>query len=117
MKIGIDAKYYYSGGPSLVNVVRNIVNGLIECNNEDEIVFFLSKNDFHLKEDFEMKIDKKKNMSVVFIPVKINFLTNLLLFPFYFYKKNFDVILFQNYIPIWGRGKTRCVNMFMTFYF
>jgi glycosyltransferase involved in cell wall biosynthesis len=117
MKIGIDAKYYYSGGPSLVNVVRNIVNNLIECNAEDEIVFFLSKKDFHLKEDFEIKIDKKKNMSFVFIPVKLNFLTNLLLFPFYFYKKGFDVILFQNYIPMWGRGRTMYVNYVYDFLF
>jgi glycosyltransferase involved in cell wall biosynthesis len=105
MRIGIDAKYYYSGGPSLISVVRNIVNKFIENNTEDEIVFFLIKKDVHFEEDFKMKIKGKTNMSYVFVPAKLNFFTNLLTFPFYFSKGKFDVILFQNYIPIWGRRK------------
>ena len=94
MRIGIDAKYYYSGGPSLISVVRNIVNKFIENNTEDEIVFFLIKKDAHLEEDFKMKIKGKKNMSYVFVPAKLNFYTNLFTFPFYFSKGNFDIILF-----------------------
>ena len=98
MKIGIDAKYYYSGGASLVNVVRNIVNKFIENNREDEIVFFLNKKDSYKIDDFKKKIKGNKNLSFIFIPNRLNFLTNLLIYPFMFYGKKFDVILFQNYI-------------------
>ena len=107
MRIGIDAKWYFSGPPSGVNVVRNIVDNLIECNKEDDIVFFLSSKDIHLVELFKDMIANKSNLSFTFVPGRINFLTNLILFPFYFYNKNLNVILFQNYIPFWSLNKTK----------
>ena len=117
MRIGIDAKYYYSGGPSLVNVVRNIVNHLIENDKGHEIVFFLAKKDIHFKEDFQKKIQNKNNLSYVFIPVKFHFITNLLFYPLFFGKKDFDVFLFQNYVPLWGRKKAKFIAYVYDFLF
>jgi glycosyltransferase involved in cell wall biosynthesis len=117
MKIGIDAKWYYSGPPSGVNVVRNIVDNLIKNNNEDEILFFLSNKDIHLIEDFKKKINNKKNISFKFITGKVNIITNMIIFPFYFYRKGLDAILFQNYVPIWGGYKTKYVNYVHDFLF
>lgn len=117
MNIGIDAKWYYSGPPSGVNVVRNIVNALIKKNKTDNIVFFLSKRDGYMEQDFINKIKHNKKMSLLFVNSSINFFTNTLFFPFYFRKLNLDVILFQNYIPIWGVKKVKCVDYVHDFLF
>jgi len=110
MRIGIDAKWYFSGPPSGVNVVRNIVNNIIEFNEGNEILFILNKKDIHLKNIIIDKINNKNNLFLLFIPCKINFLTNLFILPFYLKKKKLDVMLFQNYIPLWGDSKTKYVN-------
>ena len=117
MRIGIDAKWYYSGPPSGVNVIRNIVDYLVENNNEDYIIFFLNRVDIKYKKHFSNKIANKKNLECVFIPGKINFLTNLFLFPIFFYKKKLDAILFQNYIPIWGGKTTKYIDYIYDFLF
>ena len=117
MRIGIDAKWYYSGPPSGVNVVRNIVNALIETNKQDYIVFFLSKKDIHMKNNFRDKISKNKKLTFFFVDNSINFLTNTIFFPFYLKKFNLDIMLFQNYIPIWGTKKIKCVDYVHDFLF
>lgn len=117
MRIGIDAKWYYSGPPSGINVVRNIVDNLIEYNTQDEIIFFLNSKDVDKTENFNCKILNKKNLSFLFIPGRINFFTNLFLFPAYFRRKRIDVVLFQNYIPIWGNSKTKYVDYVHDFLF
>jgi glycosyltransferase involved in cell wall biosynthesis len=117
MRIGIDAKWYYSGPPSGINVVRNIVDNLIEYNFNDEIVFFLNKEDISQKEHFKAKIRNKNNLSFFFIPGMVNFITNLFFFPFYFQKCKLDVIMFQNYIPVWGGSKTKYIDYVHDFLF
>lgn len=117
MRIGIDAKYYYSGPPSSVNVVRNLVDNFIKFNNGDQIVFFLSNKDIQFREDFKKLIENKENLSFTFIPGQYNFLTNLLLFPLYLYKKGIDAVLFQNYVPIWGGRKIKYIDYVHDFLF
>lgn len=107
MKIGVDAKWYFSGPPSGVNVVRNIVDNLIKNDTEDEIVFFLNKKDIDRKWYFEQKIKDNDHLSFKF--VKLNILTNMFFFPFILWYQKVDVILFQNYIPVWGGRKTKYV--------
>ena len=107
MKIGVDAKWYFSGPPSGVNVVRNIVDNMIINDTEDQIVFFLNKKDIDRKLYFEEKIKNYKNLSFEFI--NLSLLTKLLLFPFMIWNKKMDVILFQNFIPLWGGRRTKFV--------
>ena len=45
MKIGIDAKWYFSGPPSGTVVVKNIIDCIIKQNNGDEIILFIQKKD------------------------------------------------------------------------
>jgi glycosyltransferase involved in cell wall biosynthesis len=117
MKIGIDAKYYFSGTPSLISVVGNLSDKMIEHSGDTKIVFFLSKRDRHRLPEFEKKIGQHNNISYQFIPGKFNFIVNLLFYPFFFSNKEFDVILFQNYVPIWKGSKTLYVNYIHDFLF
>jgi len=117
MKIGIDAKYYFSGTPSLISVVGNLSDKIIEHSGDTEIVFFLSKRDKHRLPEFENKIGQNKNISYQFIPGKFNFIVNILFYPLFFWNKGFDVILFQNYIPLWKGSKTLYVNYIHDFLF
>lgn len=117
MRIGIDAKWYFSGPPSGVNVVRNIVNYFIEDNNHDEIVLFLAKKDYQLIDFLKCKFLNNSRVSYILVPSRINFLTNLLLFPYYFYNRQIDIILFQNYIPLVKSRRTKYVNYVHDFLF
>jgi len=110
MRIGIDAKWYYSGPPSGINVVRNLVDNVIKYNSKDNIVFYLNKKDMRFKGNFASKISGKNNLSFIFIPGRINIITNMLLFPYYIWNNKIDIVLFQNYIPIWGSSKTKYIN-------
>jgi glycosyltransferase involved in cell wall biosynthesis len=115
MRIGIDAKWYYSGPPSGVNVVRNIVNSLIKENTEHKLFIFLNREDKIL--NYEDKIFQNNNVICVYIPRKVNFITNLFFFPLYFYKYNLDVILFQNFVPFYNLGSTQYINYIHDFLF
>lgn len=115
MRIGIDAKWYYSGPPSGVNVVRNIVNSLIKENTEHKIFIFLNRKDKIL--NYEDEIFQNNNVTCVYIPRKINFITNLFFFPIYYYKYELDVILFQNFVPFYNLGSTQAINYIHDFLF
>lgn len=117
MKIGIDAKYYFSGTPSLISVVGNLSDKIIEYSGDTEIVFFLSNRDKHRLPEFERKLGQHKNISYQFIPGRFNFIVNMLFYPLFFSNKGFDVILFQNYIPLWKGSKTLYVNYIHDFLF
>jgi len=117
MRIGIDAKWYFKGPPSGVNVVRNIVDTLIDINEIHHLVIFLNSNSKGDKEDFIIKNKGNNKISIVFIPGKFNFITNLFIFPFYSYKLNLDIILFQNYVPYFRLGKTKYFNFVHDFLF
>lgn len=115
MKIGIDAKWYYSGPPSGVNVVRNIVNALIKENKEHELFIFLNAEDqssSNLDEIFQ-----NNNVFCVYIPRKVNFITNLFLFPIYYYKYDLDVVLFQNFVPFYNLRSVYFINYIHDFLF
>jgi glycosyltransferase involved in cell wall biosynthesis len=109
MKIGIDAKWYFTGPVSGVNVVKNLIDNLIKINSNHEFILFISKEDRFRSNELKNKIFNTK-FSIVYIPRRINFITNLFIFPFYFLNKKIDVFLFQNYIPIWKFKKIIYVN-------
>lgn len=117
MKIGIDAKYYFSGTPSLISVVSNLCDKIIENSGGSEIIIFLSSKDKHRQAEFARKIAPYKNVSFQYIPGRFNFIVNMFFYPLFFFNKNFDVIMFQNYIPFWKLSKTLYVNYVHDFLF
>jgi glycosyltransferase involved in cell wall biosynthesis len=117
MKIGIDAKYYFSGTPSLISVVSNLCDKIIENSGDCEIIIFLSSKDKHREAEFARKIAPYKNVSFQYIPGRFNFIVNMLFYPLFFFNKKIDVIIFQNYIPIWKFSNTLYVNYVHDFLF
>lgn len=100
MKIGIDAKWYFNGHPSGKVVVENIVNHIVKVDKSHEYYIFLNKKDKKLVFPY-----KQKNIHLVYVPNKINALTNFFILPFYTYKRGLDICLYQNYSPFWGAKK------------
>ena len=101
MKIGIDAKWYYSGPPSGVNVVKNIVDNLIKFNTTDDIIFFLSATvsalffsqlDIITSGETAKIIIRHKTKDFVWFFILISSQNNLLIFySFFMINFNFDV--------------------------
>lgn len=117
MKIGIDAKYYFTGTPSLVNVVSNLCDNIIEQSLGVEVVLFISTRDRYRLPELKKKIGKRTNISYQFIPGRFNFILNMLVYPLFLINKGFDVVLFQNYIPLWKDPKILYVNYIHDFLF
>lgn len=115
MRIGIDAKWYYSGPPSGVNVVKNIVNSIIEENTEHSLYIYLNRED--RIRNCQNKFFQNNKVTCIYIPRRINFITNLFLFPLYSYKHKLDVILFQNFVPFYNLNSTCYINYIHDFLF
>jgi glycosyltransferase involved in cell wall biosynthesis len=93
MRIGIDAKWFYSrDNPSGAVVVRNIIEGIAKLQTDDVFYIFLDRK--NINEEFPYK---QKNMILVYIWGRINLLSNLFVLPFYAYKFEIDVFMFQNF--------------------
>jgi glycosyltransferase involved in cell wall biosynthesis len=93
MRIGIDAKWFYSrNNPSGAVVVQNIIEGISKLQTDDVFYIFLDKKD--INQEFPYK---QENMILVYIWGKVNLLSNLFVLPFYAYKFEIDVFMFQNF--------------------
>jgi len=107
MKIGIDAKWYFSGPPSGRVVVRNLVDNLIIENKEHQLFFY-----FRLKEKkkcvnhFEGEVDNDK-INLRFISGNLNFYQNIFIFQKKAIEDKIDIILYQNFIPLFPSEKMR----------
>lgn len=100
MKIGIDAKWFYSGSPSGVVVVRNIVENILKINLEDEFYIFLDKKEKN--KEFPFTHPKLK---LIYIWADFNLLSNLFVLPIVANKLKIDIILFQNFNAPFFKGK------------
>ncbi|MCX7551338.1 glycosyltransferase family 4 protein [Xanthomarina sp. F2636L] len=100
MKIGIDAKWYFNGHPSGKVVVENLVNQIIEVDSSNDYYIFLDKKDKNFVFPY-----KQSNIHLVYVPNKVNAITNFFILPFYTYKHKLDICLYQNYAPLFGAKK------------
>ncbi len=101
MKIGIDAKWYYEGPPSGMRVTKNLVDRVLAAKGRHEIVLFLNARQEEQAMALKLQAKLDSGITLVFLPGRINFLTNLLIFPLYAFRHRCDVIVFQNYVPLW----------------
>lgn len=97
MKIGIDAKWFFSGPVSNQVVVRNLVENLVRENPGHELYFFLNKKHRNLHFPFV-----GPQIKTVFVWAGNNMISNLFLLPFWGKKLGLDGILYQNFGSILG---------------
>ena len=98
MRIGIDAKWFFSGPPSGIVVVRNLVQHLLRQNRGHQIHLFLDRKTRN--REFPFLSD---NLHLHYVWAGNNQLANLFLLPRYARRLHLDSVLFINFSPI-GRG-------------
>jgi glycosyltransferase involved in cell wall biosynthesis len=102
MRIGIDAKWYFAGPPSGMRVIRSLVDAMLTMDDTNEYYIFLNQK--HSGESFRFK--DKKNVTLCYVWAGNNLLSNIFLLPRYSHQYKLDVILYQNFISPFGRGRT-----------
>ena len=85
MKIGIDAKWLFSGNPSGKVVINNLLNEIINLNTKHELYIFLKRNERHLHFPYN-----KTKVKLVYLWGYNSLITNLFIMPFYFIKYKID---------------------------
>jgi len=98
MRIGIDAKSFFSGPVSTTVVLQNLLPELIRLYPGNEWILFLNKNDKHLEIPF-----KGENIHTCYIWGGMNMLSNIFVVPSVAKKMKVDVMVFQTF-PCW-QGK------------
>jgi glycosyltransferase involved in cell wall biosynthesis len=92
MRIGIDAKWYFTGPVSTRVVFRNLLPELFALYPEHDWIVFLDKKD--KGEDFPFQRD---NIKVRYVWADNNLLSNLFVLPGQLRKLKVDVMLFQTF--------------------
>jgi glycosyltransferase involved in cell wall biosynthesis len=100
MKIGIDAKWFFEGPPSGRVVVQNLVRQIIYSNTDNELYIFLDKK--HERESFPYE---NARVHLKYVWANNNLLSNILLIPFIAYPLHLDIIIFQNFAPVFSNFK------------
>lgn len=95
MKIGIDAKWYFEGPPSGKVVVRNLVESIIEHFPQHEYFIFLDKK--FKNQPFPIS---RNNVKIIYLWGGVNLISNAFLFPLVAWKYHLDVVIFQNFVPV-----------------
>ncbi|PKB42610.1 glycosyltransferase involved in cell wall biosynthesis [Cellulophaga sp. RHA19] len=93
MKIGIDAKWFFSGPPSGKVVIKQLLKELLSDNYRTfEFYVFLKKKEKDLKFPYQ-----NKNIKLVYVTTHNNLITNVFILPRHFKKFELDVVLLQNF--------------------
>ncbi len=100
MKIGIDAKWFYSGPPSGRVVVRNLIRHLVELSPEDDFYIFLDKQ--ARGKEFPYL---RPNVHLVYVWAGNNLLSNVFVVPFRSFKLHLDAFVLQNFSPVFFNFK------------
>ncbi len=97
MRIGIDAKWFFEGPPSGRVVVRNLVKHLVELPPHDDLYIFL---DSRAKETEFPYL--RPNVHLVYVWGGVNLISNTLVMPFRAWNLRLDVVVFQNFSPLFS---------------
>ena len=92
MRIGIDAKWYFTGPVSGRTMLQNLLPRLFEFYPEHEWIVFLDKKDKKL--DFPFR---QKNIIPRYVWAENNMLSNLFILPRYIRKTGIEVLVFQTF--------------------
>jgi glycosyltransferase involved in cell wall biosynthesis len=91
MKIGIDAKWFFSGPPSTRTVLQNILPHLLTNGHAHEWYIFLDQ-----KDKAKGPPISAGNLKIIYVWAGINLLSNLFVLPKHVKKLGLDVMLFQS---------------------
>ena len=93
MKIGIDAKWFFTGPPSGRVVLKNLLAGMLQqAHTEHQFYIFLNKEDEQRHFPFS-----GRNILLIYVRRLNNLLANVMLLPKYHKQFDLDVTLFQNF--------------------
>lgn len=100
MKIGIDAKWFYTGNPSGRVVVRNLIKHLIEMETEHDLYLFLNRRE---KGNFFPYTNPRVHL--IYVWGGNNQLSNLFVLPILALHLKLDVVVYQYFSPLWSHAK------------
>jgi len=95
MRIGVDAKWYFSGPPSTRTMLQNLLPPLFKFYPEHEWIVFLDRKDKQLGFPFH-----QSNIKIQYIWAGVNMLSNLLILPYHSRKYKPDIIIFQTFAAL-----------------
>ena len=98
MKIGIDAKWLFTGHVSGKHFIENILPELFASHPEVEWHIFLDKKDKHFTLPFTNSM-----VNIHYVWARFNMLSNLFVLPSYVKQLKLDAVLFQTFCP---KGKS-----------
>jgi len=96
MNIGFDAKWYFEGPISGKMVVKNILQQMTLDSKHSIIPIFRNKDRDKVKAEFG-------NIDCIFSRINNPLLSNVFEIPFLSKTKKIDLIIFQNFSPLFGR--------------
>jgi glycosyltransferase involved in cell wall biosynthesis len=99
MKIGVDAKWYFSGPPSTRTMLQNLLPCLFKFYPQHEWIIFLDRKDKRLGFPFQ-----QPNITVQYVWAGINMLSNLFTLPYHNRKHNPDIMIFQTFPAFRPKG-------------
>ena len=101
MKIGIDAKWLFTGHISGKLFIQNILPELFALHPEIEWHIFLDKRNKNFTLPF-----KNENIKIHYIWAKVNMVSNLIILPGYAKRLQLDAVLFQTFFMKKGKYKS-----------
>ena len=100
MKIGIDAKWYFTGPVSTQTVLQNLLPRLVAHYPSYEWYVFLDEND----REYNFPIHQQ-NITTRYVWANNNMLSNIFILPRIAQKEKLDVVVFQTYPGLMGKQK------------
>jgi glycosyltransferase involved in cell wall biosynthesis len=94
MRIGIDAKWFFSGNPSGRVVTRNIIEHILRKYPQNDYYIFLKKHEINNAFPYSAA-----NIHLVYIWGRINLISNYVFLPLKALFLKLDVCLFQSFCP------------------
>lgn len=92
MRIGLDAKWFFSGPPSTRTILENLLPELFKSYEEHEWVIFLDSKDKKYEFPFV-----QKNITIQYVWAESNMLSNIFVLPRYLKRLNIDIIVYQTF--------------------
>lgn len=97
MRIGFDARWFYSGNPSGQRVIHNLLRQLVIQASEHEFIVFLPWRDRHREFPF-----RAPHVRPLYVGGGNGLFTNLVGVPWKARHEKIDVAIFQYFAPPWG---------------
>jgi glycosyltransferase involved in cell wall biosynthesis len=97
VRIGFDAKWFFTGNPSGKVIVTNILKHMIQQNPQHEFYVFLKKSEKNMLFPYRFP-----NVKTVYVGGKLNLLSNILFIPLHSIRLRLDVCVFQYNSPIFS---------------